>query len=143
MRKTAIVCSLYANPVHRGHLEYLANARKHADMLIAVVNNDLQRELKGSKEFMDETERLEIVRALRFVDVGYLSIDEDGSQIETLKMLYTRYTIDAGIDLKFGNGGDRDNSNIPERSICEGLGIELIDGLGKKIQSSSWLLNKS
>lgn len=141
MKKKAIICSLYANPLHLGHLEYLANARDHADMLIAVVNNDVQRELKGSKEFQLEHERLEIVRALRFVDVGYLSIDQTSSQVETLKMLYQRYTLDAGIDLAFGNGGDRDNSNIPEREICEALGIELIDGLGKKIQSSSWLLS--
>jgi len=44
--------------------------------------------------------------------------------------------------LAFANGGDQNNDIIPERSICEKLGIELIDGLGGKIQSSSWLLNK-
>lgn len=140
MKKKAIICSLYANPIHLGHLEYFANAREHADILIAVVNNDKQRELKGSKEFMSEHERLEIVRAIRFVDIGYLSIDQDGTQIETLKMLYQRYAIEGGMDLIFGNGGDRDNTNIPETAICEGLGIQLIDGLGKKVQSSSWLL---
>ena len=32
---------------------------------------------------------------------------------------------------------------IPERIICEELGIELIDGLGEKIQSSSWLLKNT
>jgi hypothetical protein len=42
--------------------------------------------------------------------------------------------------LAFANGGDQNNDTIPERSICEELGIELIDGLGAKIQSSSWLL---
>jgi four helix bundle protein len=31
---------------------------------------------------------------------------------------------------------------IPEKNICEVLGIDLIDGLGEKIQSSSWLLKK-
>jgi len=38
------------------------------------------------------------------------------------------------------NGGDQNNDTIPERPICQELGIELIDGLGGKIQSSSWLL---
>ena len=42
--------------------------------------------------------------------------------------------------LIFANGGDQKNNEIPESKICERLGIELIDGLGGKIQSSSWLL---
>ena len=37
-------------------------------------------------------------------------------------------------------GGDQNNDTIPERPICEKTGIALIDGLGDKIQSSSWLL---
>jgi hypothetical protein len=44
--------------------------------------------------------------------------------------------------LAFANGGDQNNDTIPEKPICEELAIELIDGLGGKIQSSSWLLNK-
>ena len=43
-------------------------------------------------------------------------------------------------DLAFANGGDQNNDTIPERPICEEVGIALIDGLGDKIQSSSWLL---
>jgi hypothetical protein len=35
---------------------------------------------------------------------------------------------------------NQNNDTIPERAICEDLGINLIDGLGNKIQSSSWLL---
>lgn len=42
--------------------------------------------------------------------------------------------------LVFANGGDQNNDTIPEKPICVELGIELIDGLGEKIQSSSWLL---
>ena len=45
-------------------------------------------------------------------------------------------------NLSFANGGDQNNDTIPETPICKELGIELIDGLGTKIQSSSWLLNK-
>ena len=33
-------------------------------------------------------------------------------------------------------------NTIPEAKICEELKIRLIDGLGDKIQSSSWLLKK-
>ena len=45
-------------------------------------------------------------------------------------------------ELAFANGGDQNNDIIPERPICEKMGIALIDGLGDKIQSSSWLLKK-
>ena len=38
--------------------------------------------------------------------------------------------------------GDQNNKNIPEGKICKNLGINLIEGLGAKIQSSSWLLKK-
>ena len=40
----------------------------------------------------------------------------------------------------FCNGGDQNNNTIPEGNICEKRGIELRDGFGDKIQSSSWLI---
>ena len=141
MRK-AIAVSGYFNPLHIGHLELFEQAKQQGDMLIVLVNNDKQRELKGSKAFQSEQERLTIVRALRDVDMAYLSIDEDQTQIKSLQMLYQRYVLEGGLKLAFANGGDQNNDTIPERAICEGLGIELIDGLGKKIQSSSWLLKQ-
>ena len=140
MRK-AIAVSGYFNPIHKGHLELFEKAKQAGDMLIVLVNNDKQRELKGSKAFQNEQERLAIIRALRDVDMAYLSIDEDQTQIKSLQMLYQRYAIEGGLQLAFANGGDQNNESIPERAICEGLGIELIDGLGNKIQSSSWLLD--
>ena len=143
MKKKAVVVSGYFNPLHLGHLELFSKAKKSGDMLIVIVNSDMQRELKGSKEFQNEEERLAIIRALRDVDMAYLSIDQDSTQIKTLEMLYTRYVIEGGLELSFANGGDQNNDTIPERSICEGLGIELIDGLGDKIQSSSWLLKNN
>jgi len=69
MRK-AIAVSGYFNPLHGGHLELFENAKAAGDMLIVLVNNDKQRELKGSKEFQTEDERLAIVRALRDVDMA-------------------------------------------------------------------------
>ena len=37
----------------------------------------------------------------------------------------------------FANGGDRKNYEIPESRICKEYGIQIIDGLGDKIRSSS------
>ncbi len=138
--KKAIIVSGYFNPIHKGHIEYFQNAKAGGDELFVIVNSDFQRGLKGSKEFQDEKERLFIIENLRLVDKSFLSIDKDRTVVESIKMIFNQYGKE--YQLAFANGGDQNNDTIPERQICEELGIELIDGLGSKIQSSSWLLNK-
>ena len=138
MKKKAIIVSGYFNPLHKGHLEYFNNAKALCDELFVIVNNDHQRELKGSKAFQDEEERLLIVSNIKAVDKAVLSVDQDRMVCESIRMLVTRYGED--YDLAFANGGDQNNETIPEIPVCKELGIELIDGLGDKIQSSSWLL---
>ena len=128
-----VAASGYFNPLHKGHVEYLERAKTLGDRLVVIVNNDYQRELKGSKEFMDEQERLEIVRSLRCVDVAILAVDKDPTVCETLRIVRPHI---------FAKGGDRYTYEIPESKICRELGIAIVDGLGDKIQSSSWLLNK-
>lgn len=137
MRKIVIV-SGYFNPIHKGHLEYFINAKAKGDLLFVIVNTDYQRELKGSKEFQNEDERLFIVQQIRQVDQAFLSVDQDRTVCKTLDFLYQQFG--SNYSLVFANGGDQTNQSIPEVSICQALGIELIDGLGDKIQSSSWLL---
>ncbi len=140
MKKKAIIVSGYFNPIHKGHLEYFNNAKALADELLVIVNNDYQRELKGSKEFQKEDERVIIVSNIKAVDKVILSIDKDRTVCASLKKIAEDYSPE--YDLAFANGGDQSNDTIPEKSICEKVGILLIDGLGDKIQSSSWLLNK-
>ena len=53
------------------------------------------------------------------------------------------YNIISEYKLFFGNGGDQSSESVPEKELCNSLGIELIDGLGEKIQSSSWLIKKN
>ena len=137
-----IIVSGYFNPLHMGHIEYFNNAKSQGDKLFVIVNNDFQRALKGSREFMKEAERLCIVKSLKMVDNAMVSIDQDRTVCESLRFVHSLYEQMPGGEtvLAFANGGDQNNDTIPERPVCEELGIELIDDLGEKIQSSSWLL---
>ena len=140
MKKKAIIVSGYFNPIHKGHLEYFNTAKALTDELFVIVNNDHQRALKGSKEFQQEEERMIIVSNIKAVDVAILSVDSDRTVCKTIEKIANQYG--ANYDLAFANGGDQNNDTIPEKSICEAMGINLLDGLGDKIQSSSWLLKK-
>jgi cytidyltransferase-like protein len=139
-KQKAIIVSGYFNPIHKGHLEYFNNAKAMADQLFVIVNNDHQRELKGSKEFQDENERMIIVSNIKAVDKAILSIDTDRTVCATIKMIAEQFGSE--FELGFANGGDQNNDTIPERAVCEEMNVALIDGLGDKIQSSSWLLKK-
>lgn len=136
--KKAVIVSGYFNPLHKGHLDLFEKAKEVGDMLIVIVNNDKQREMKGSKFFQDEEERIRIIRALSVVDMAWVSIDKDSTQNATLKCMVDKFY--GSMKLAFANGGDQNNDTIPEADICRTFDIELIDGLGDKIQSSSWLL---
>ena len=139
MKIKAIIVSGYFNPLHKGHLELFEKVKASGDQLWVIVNSDLQRELKESKEFMNEKERLIIVRAIGIVDKALISIDKDKIQCVTLGDLADQYS--SVYELYFANGGDQNNSTIAEVQVCKEKGIVLLEGLGDKIQSSSLLLN--
>ena len=123
-----VATSGYFDPLHVGHLECLEMAKELGDRLIVIVNSDLQAKLKKGESFMKEEDRMKIVSALKCVDEVFLSIDKDKSQCESLRHINP--------DI-FAKGGDRTSEEIPESEVCNELGIEIIDGLGEKIRSSS------
>ncbi|MDA8658132.1 adenylyltransferase/cytidyltransferase family protein [Flavobacteriaceae bacterium] len=136
----AIIVSGYFNPLHKGHLELFQKAKASGDQLWVIVNSDHQRALKGSKEFMLEDERLIIVSAIEIIDKALISIDQDKTQCATLADLADKFSSE--YELYFANGGDQNNDTISEVSVCKEKGIGLLEGLGEKIQSSSWLFKK-
>ena len=140
MKNRAIIVSGYFNPLHIGHIEYFKIAKKNFDKLFVIVNNDYQRHLKGSNEFMLEDERVEIIKALSITDKVYLSIDRDRSVSKTIEHLYNIHKSEYKLFWKWRRSVVRKCSR---KELCNSLGIELIDGLGEKIQSSSWLIKKN
>ena len=141
MKKKVIIVSGYFNPLHKGHIEYFHSAKTYGDYLFVIVNNDNQRILKNSRKFMDENERILIINELAISDKVLLSVDKDRTVCKTIKKIYNQYS--NKYELYFANGGDQDSSSSPETELCKKIGVGVIDGLGLKIQSSSWLLKNS
>ena len=140
MKPKAVIVSGYFNPLHRGHVELFHKAKSNGHSLFVIVNNDYQRKLKKSKKFMLEDERVLIINELKITDKVFLSIDKDRTVNKTLEFIFENYS--KSFELIFANGGDQNIKTISESEICNKLGIELIDNLGEKVQSSSWLLKK-
>ena len=128
--KIRVAVSGYFDPIHVGHLEYLRMAKELGDSLVVIVNNNYQCKLKKGKHFMDENDRVEIVKALRFVDEVFLSVDKDRTVCKSLEEIKPDV---------FANGGDRATSEVPETPVCKKFNIKMVDGLGDKIRSSSSL----
>lgn len=128
--KIKIAVSGYFDPIHVGHLEYLKMAKSLGDTLVVIVNNNSQCVLKKGKFFMDEKDRLEIVKAIKYVDEVFLSVDEDRTVCKSLELIRPNI---------FANGGDRSTNEVPETLVCRKYDIEMVDGLGEKIRSSSSL----
>jgi len=140
MKLKAVIVSGYFNPIHKGHIDLFKKAKTEGNLLFVIVNNDHQRSLKGSKEFMLEDERVLIISELKVTDYVILSIDTDRTVVNTIRHIHKEYS--DKYELFFANGGDQTNESIPEEKVCNSLGIKLLDGLGEKVQSSSWLLKK-
>jgi len=136
--KKIIIASGYFDPVHIGHIEYLKLSKQLGDKLVVIVNSDLQCTLKKGKPFMKQEERLEILKSIKYVDEAMISVDKDKSVCETVRVIAKKFK---GDKIIFAKGGDRFSNEIPEAKLCSELGIEMVDGLGQKIQSSSSLTN--
>jgi len=119
--RRVVVASGYFDPLHRGHVEYLERARELGTSAA----------LKKGRAFMPARDRVRVMRALSCVDAVVESVDTDRSVCRTLAALHADV---------FANGGDQQNDAIPEASVCREQGVELVDGLGAKVQSSSALL---
>ena len=139
------------DPVHKGHIECIQNAKKLADEVWIGLNNDRWLRNKKGKSFMSEEERTFIMNNIKGVDWVYVmnpKIHNDTTAVDFIdasrhKWMRERGQWEKGI-MAFGNGGDRVAGGVPatEEDVCSTLGIDLVWGLGDKVQSSSWLLEK-
>ena len=137
------------DPVHKGHIECINNAKKLADEVWIGLNNDAWLRRKKGRYFMDSAERKFIMENIKGVDYVYVmrpKIHNDDTAIDFINHARIKYIrenddLPKGV-MAFGNGGDRTETTTPENDVCETFGIDSVWGLGEKVQSSSWLLEK-
>ncbi|MGI8494327.1 MAG: adenylyltransferase/cytidyltransferase family protein [Pyrinomonadaceae bacterium] len=118
---------------HVGHIRYLAGARALGDCLIVGINSDDQvRKLKGeNRPFMPETERAEIVSALRFVD--YVTIFSEATVEELIRAVRPDF---------HAKGTDYTPDTVPEREIIAECGGKVAIVGDPKDHSSTELIDK-
>ena len=140
-----VVISGFFNPLHIGHIDYISSARNLGDFLIVIVNSDDQVKIKGSVPFMNQDDRLRIIRNIKGVDRSVIAIDEDGSVCQTIREEFKRLQNDPFFeDMVFANGGDRKEGGVPEDILENELGIRMVYNIGgEKVQSSSELIKKA
>jgi len=82
--------------LHVGHVRYLREARKTADVLILALNSDASvRSIKGEKRpLVTETERAEVLSALEFID--FVTIFDELTPLELIKYLKPDVLIKGG-----------------------------------------------
>ena len=145
-KKKVVAVSGGFDPIHIGHVRMFQEAKKLGDELVVILNNDNWLTAKKGHAFMPEKERAEIIAAYSFVDsVVVTNHDASGNYNDPIWRSVCRELETIKPDI-FANGGDRkpDDVPVPEGSLCEKLGIEMVYnvGYGGKVQSSSWLTAK-
>ena len=130
------------DPIHSGHISYLRAARALGDKLIVGLNSDNWLQRKKGSPFMPFDERKIVLQNLEMVDVVTDFDDKDDTATHAIFKVLEKWKMPGDVII-FANGGDRKEHEIPEAKICRELNIEMRDGLGEKIRSSSELIKNN
>ena len=119
--------------LHVGHIRYLQDAARVADVLVVGVNGDESvRMLKGpERPLMPATERAEIVAAIR--GVSYVTVFEEKSPARLLQLLQPDFQC---------KGTDYTADSVPEAEIVKAYGGKVVIVGDPKDHSTTDLLAK-
>jgi rfaE bifunctional protein nucleotidyltransferase chain/domain len=119
--------------LHVGHIRYLQDASRVADVLVVGVNGDASvSELKGpGRPVMPEAERAEIISAVR--GVAYVTVFHERSPARLLGTLRPDFQC---------KGTDYTPESVPEGEIVRGYGGQVVIVGDPKDHSTTALLEK-
>ena len=125
------------DPVHVGHLRMFKDAKKMADKVVVLLNNDEWLIKKKGKPFMTQNQRKEILEEFESISKVIIQKSSDTSSNKAIEEFVSD---NPNKNICYCNGGDRSSvKEIREEDICLKLGVNLHFGVGgeKKIESSS------
>lgn len=119
--------------LHVGHIRYLQDAARVADVLVVAVNgDDSVRMLKGEgRPVMPQDERAEIISTIR--GVSYVTIFDEKSPGRLLQTLKPDFQC---------KGTDYTAESVPEREIVQAYGGKVVIVGDPKDHSTSAVLEK-
>lgn len=119
--------------LHVGHVRYLQDASRVADVLVVAVNSDASvRAIKGEgRPIMPERERAEIVSAIR--GVAYVTIFEESSPGRLLQTLKPDFQC---------KGTDYTADSVPEASVVKAYGGKVVIVGDPKDHSTTEMLGR-
>ena len=119
--------------LHVGHVRYLQGAAALADVLVVAVNgDDSVRALKGpGRPVMNESERAEIVAAIRGVD--YVTIFHEKSPARLIELLEPDYHC---------KGTDYTPESVPEGEVVRSYGGKVVIVGDPKDHSTTEILTR-
>lgn len=128
------------DPVHSGHINLIKEASIYGEVVVLLNSDEWLRKKKGN-EFLPYSEREIIMQSIKNVKAVLSFDDKDMTCIDGLKKAILKYP---NYNIKFANGGDRNDKTTPESLFCKKNNIETLWGIGgkNKLNSSSWILKK-
>lgn len=125
----AVVCiSGGFDPIHDGHLDMIEAASLCGEVHV-ILNSDEWLTRKKGFVFLPWKTRARLLYSMKNVANVHFVDDSDNTVCATLKKIHPDY---------FANGGDRTDTNTPEKELCEQMGIKMLWGVGGgKTDSSS------
>ncbi|MBI2064750.1 MAG: adenylyltransferase/cytidyltransferase family protein [Candidatus Yanofskybacteria bacterium] len=136
--KKIVVVSGGFDPIHVGHIKMLREAKKLGDKLVVVLNNDNWLKKKKTHVFMNQREREDILRSIKWVDDVVVTSHPRNPKDISISKEILRIKPDI-----FAKGGRR-NKDVPEAEACKKVGCKIIFnvGPGGNFKYSSKLLDK-
>lgn len=119
--------------IHIGHIRYLQEAKKTADILVVALNSDRSlKGLKGDKRaIIDEKGRIRIISSFACVD--YVTIFDDPTVDRVLLTLKPDFHC---------KGSDYTVDTVPEKETVKSYGGKIAIVGGDKIRSTSEIVKK-